>query len=103
MLLHYILISSKKVKGKCEQNDNAETHKDSQQFLQKEFVLVILLASKMFLGVDRVENISMYHIDISIIVNKHCWEVISFNQSLAGWETAFITMQMNPPTGFCRS
>lgn len=72
-----------------------------QQSLQKAFILVIFSSSDMSfyleLGVDKVENISVYHIDMSIIVNKHCWEVISFNQSLAGWETAVITVQMNLP------
>lgn len=54
------------------------------------------------LGVDRVENISIYHTAMSIIVNKHCWEVIFFNQSLAGWETALITVQMKSLADFCR-
>lgn len=52
------------------------------------------------LSVDRVEIKSVSHIDMSIIANKHCWEVISFNQFPGDWET-FITLQMNPPIAFC--
>lgn len=79
-------------------------HIKTQQSLQKAFILAIFSFSNLSfyleLGVDRVENISVCHIDMSIIVNKHCWEVIAFNQSLAGWETAVITVQMKLPTVF---
>lgn len=49
---------------------------------------------------DSIENISVSHIDMLVIVNRRCWEVISFNQCLAGWETTFITVQMDLPAGF---